>query len=310
MGTLGKRWEVKDRQKYKDILTKEILIDATVRKILDYTLSSELKIPVTAIQWYRHKWKIPSARADSEVLKMRSFSLTPEDIGLIIGAVLGDGCLAYSEKRDEAYFTVMHGIAQKEYVEHKHNILEKLCLMNVKEIETDGYSKGIAYYFSTIWHPDLAKLYKMIYINGIKSVSPDILELLTIAGFVWWFFDDGSLSKNLQQYSLATCQFPLEQQKLIREYLFDKLDIYSTIIKTYNKKAQKYYYSLYIPTRSNERLASYLKSFSIPCMNYKICSAPQRLIRKASINNNNRMKIQSELHSDMKSDTEMISPLL
>ena len=308
MGSQGKRWEVKSRQKYKDTLTREILLDATARKISDYKLSVEINVPVDIIYNYRKKQGIPSARADSEVAKIRATPLTTEEMGLLVGAVLGDGCLSYSKKRNEAYFTVMHGVKQKEYVYYKYEKLKRLCLMNVTKVKTCGYANGTGYYFSTIWHPGLANLYKLLYPEGKKIVTKEILNLLTIEGFAWWIFDDGSLSTKLQQYTLATCQFPLEQQKIIREYLFKKLGIYSTIVKSFNKISQKVFYSLYIPKRSNEILSDYLKPFAVPCMNYKIYSAPQRLIREAS--QKIEKKIESDLHSDMKSDTEMISPLL
>ena len=152
MGTLGKRWEVPHHQKYKNIVTREVLTDATIRRISDYKLSKELKVPVTAIQHYRYKWQIPSARYDSEVSKMRDYKLSPEEVGLIIGTVLGDGHLSYSPERDEAFLIIMHSEKQKEYVYHKYEKLKKLCLMDVKQslISNDYVQNSVVYSFSTI----------------------------------------------------------------------------------------------------------------------------------------------------------------
>lgn len=279
MGTQGKHWVIKDRQKYIQkyghILTKEILLDATVRRISDRHLSEELQIPKPAILWYRKMYGIPSGRSDSEVRKIRNILLSDEEIGLIIGTVLGDGCLCYSAERDEAFLTIMHCKEQKEYVYHKYDKLKHLCLMPVTYTTCEGFGISEVYYFSTIWHPELAKLYKLLYPNGKKAITKEALNLLTIAGFVWWFFDNGSGGNNC--YNLSTCQFPLEQQQLLREHLFKKYKIYTSIITDKRKADRKTYYSIYFAKRSYSILSDFLTRFIVPCMSYKIKTAPQRL---------------------------------
>jgi hypothetical protein len=270
MGSQGKHWEVKHRQQYADILTKEVLLDATAEKISDYTLAERLQIPHQAVWLYRKRLHIPSAKSDSAMQKIKLTEISVEQIGLIVGTVLGDGYL-HKNRYGDAYLTICHGIKQKDYVTHKRKLLDNLCIAQPQETENkSGYKIGNKRVsFCTLTHPDLTKLCDLFYPKGKKIVTKEVLNLLTIAGFVWWFFDDGTRDHRNGRYSLATQSFTLEENKLIREYLFKKLKLYTSVV-THTNAFGKTYYHLYFAARSQDLMTQYLKSFAIPCMEYKI----------------------------------------
>lgn len=275
MGTLGKHWEVPGRQKYRDIITREVLLQATVEYKSDYKLAEELSVPVTAVQFYRQIFHIKSGRSDESLEKMRLIKLNSELVGLIVGTVLGDSSLALDERSGNGYFSVQHGEAQKEYVEYKHRKLSSLVIMPVRETILTGWGKGKkAYNFSTVWHPDLGKLHPYLYSKklGRKFITKEALSLLTYEGLAWWFFDDGSYNSKSKQYFLATCAFSLEEQKLIREMLFRKFKIKTSIGNTKCKldKNGKCYHYLYFAKSTMNILTNIIKNVPVKCLQYKI----------------------------------------
>jgi len=270
MGTKGKKWQVLHRQKYNNILTKEVLLNATLSKKSDYRLAKELNIPVTGVQFYRKKYNLPSPRCDKELVRIRATNLTNEQIGLIVGTVLGDANL-HLGVNNEAFLTIEQGEKQKDYVFEKYSKLETICLMNPREVVgVQGYKVGSkSWKFSTIQHSGLTKIYNLMYKDGKKVVTKEALNLLTLAGLAWWYFDDGSYHSLYKQYNLATCQFSLEEQKLIRNFLFQKFKIKTSILPKKNQEKAKYYY-LYFAKETSNIFTQYLKPFVIPCLEYKV----------------------------------------
>ena len=64
----------------------------------------------------------------------------------IIGTLLGDG---YLDKTTRGYsLRIHHGIAQKEYVDYKYQLIK--CFVN-----SAPKTSGKAYYFRTVSHPEL-----------------------------------------------------------------------------------------------------------------------------------------------------------
>ena len=121
--------------------------------------------------------------------------------------------------------------------------------------------------FSTIYHPDLIKLYEITYNSkGIKVITEEAMQELTIFGLLAWFYDDGTLSKS--NYMLSTCSFTLEEVKLIRQYLFKKFGIKTTPLKKSNGTSRYWY--LYFVAETRNILSKYLSNWYIKCFDYKL----------------------------------------
>lgn len=304
MSAKGKKWVVLKRRKYLDIITKDVLIQATADFKSDYTLAKELNVPFTTIQQRRLQYGVKSGRSDESISKLRLQSIDSSLIGCIVGTVLGDGFLGLNKEKTSAYLSISHGHAQKDWISYKYNKLSRLVIMPLKYGERPRYdNSGILkfYKFSTIYHPDLFKIYGLLYDEqGKKRVTKEALDLLTYEGFIWWFFDDGCLSTRRNSkgnsvqtnYSLATCQLSLDEQKLIRQKLFTKFGIKTSIIKTKIKEKNKYYYSLYFASATRDKVTEILKKLPIESMKYKVYS-PSETERKTPTN---KEMIQSEHH--------------
>jgi hypothetical protein len=299
MSTTGKNWSVEKRRKYSHIITRDILVQATVDCKSDQKLADELKVPVGAVHTVRKQLGIKSGRSDESVGKIRLQKMDPALVGCIVGTVLGDGFLGLNKQKNLAYLAISHGYKQKEWIEYKYKKLSDFVIMNLRYGERPRY-KNIEetlkfYVFTTVFHPDLFEIRKLLYDeNGKKKVTKEALDLLTYEGFIWWFFDDGCANIKYnkvtgeigqQYYSLATCQFSLEEQKLIRSMLFKKFGIKTTIIKvtpkTNNKKP---YYTLYFAVETRDKVSEILSKISLESMNYKIIKPnPDRRFNKIKI---------------------------
>jgi hypothetical protein len=207
-----------------------------------------------------------------EISLMRKNPLPDSLKGLLIGTVLGDGCLQCIRNNDSlAYLKVGNKI--KEFVEYKKQLFSAITLSSTI-IQRWEYKGKDSYHFNTIAHPDIFKLYQQMYRDRKKVITKDVFQDLTVAGLALWYLDDGYCNIQKRDYFLSTCNFSLEEHHMMREYLRKKFNIFTSII--HNGK----YLKLYIAHKSRNQLEYLLRNFIPECMLYKYASTiqnPQRL---------------------------------
>src|SRR3989344_2379350 len=187
-------------------------------------------------------------------------SLTQFQRSVIIGSILGDGYLRIFPGRKNALLEINHSYNQKEYVDWKYKILEKVSGSPPKARKGNG--KGIAYRFYSKQLLELTELYKLFYANG-RKVIPNILTLDPIILSVW-FMDDGSKCRDRDVY-INSQQFTInEQRKLIAALA--KLELYVKMNR------DKSYYRLRFLKSSVTKLMSLMSEIIVPSMKYKTLS--------------------------------------
>lgn len=254
----------------REVLSQKVLIE----RLPDLIIASELKVTNWNVKFYRKKYNLPCIRKKTTFWD-KKHPFEEWLIGAVIGTVLGDGCLG-KNRMDDVFLIVQHCAKQKEYVEYKRKLFDSFTIMSMKFKMTNFNHPSFR--FSTLVHPTLKDMRSKIYIDGKKRVTKEILEHLTILGFALWYMDDGHKDAH-DDYHLCTHAFPLEDQKVIRDQLRRKFDIWTTI-----RKDGKYHF-LYICRRSREQFEKLMIPFIIPCMKYKLrTSALQRLHAKDTLN--------------------------
>ena len=207
-----------------------------------------------------------------DISHMREIPLSDALRGLLIGTVLGDGCLQRLHNGDSlAYLKVGNKI--RGFVDYKRQLFSTITPTETV-IQKWIYKGKDSYHFNTIAHPDIFKLYQQMYIGGRKVITKDIFQDLTVAGLALWYLDDGYCDIKQKAYYLSTCNFSLDEHHMMREYLRRKFDIYTSIV--HNGK----YLKLYVASRSRNQLEHLLRDFIPECMLYKYASniqTPQRL---------------------------------
>jgi len=197
-------------------------------------------------------------------------NLNKKQIDLIIGSLLGDGCVAkHHTGINGCRFIESHSIKQLEYLTWKKDILENFVSNKIRFIDNSknkSYGNGISCVFETVLHKDFDQFYNAFYKNKIKKV-PSNIQLSPLSLFVW-FCDDGSVFKNGSNSFVAsfhTESFDKESIEILRNILKNKFSIKTFVVNAKNK------YSIIRMNNANYiKFCDVVKEYTVPCMNYKI----------------------------------------
>ena len=190
-------------------------------------------------------------------------SLTQLQKSVIIGSLLGDGCVRIIPEKRDAFLEINHSIKAKEYVNWKYSILKDICASAPKE-RNSGEDGRKAYRFFTKQHKDITELMNKFYQNKRKTIPKD-LELNPIILAVW-FMDDGSKSRKHDVY-LNTQQFSMKEQRILLHAL-RKIGLRARLNK------DKKYYRIRFLKESIPKLNEIIKPYIIPSMRYKLSYDP------------------------------------
>lgn len=130
--------------------------------------------------------------------------LSKEQKRLLIALLIGDGTIS-----SNYVFKLSHSIEQKEYLEWKVNLLNKLGIKNngIKEyISSCGYNKGKGVLYSQMsLHSTIKALRRSVYIPK-KTFTRSLLNWLDAQGLAIWFMDDGFININRSEQRQGSIQ--------------------------------------------------------------------------------------------------------
>lgn len=189
-------------------------------------------------------------------------SLTQLQKSVIIGSILGDGCLRKIPGRSHALLEVNHSIKAKDYVDWKYSILKDISKSKPKSRKGNG--GRIAYRFLTRQHKELSELQTEFYAKSKKRI-PDSLEIDEISLAVW-FMDDGSKCRERDAY-LNTQQYSIDDQlKLIK--ILRRLGLQASLNR------DKSYYRIRFAKDSIGKLNQLVAKYMVATMRYKLSHDP------------------------------------
>lgn len=205
---------------------------------------------------------------NSNIIKKmaESIKLTDKQRSIIVGTVLGDGCLESQNQGRTFRLKVEHSINQKDYVDWLYSKLQNLVLTKpqIKEqmISEKLYSK---YWFSTISAGELRFYGTLFYVNHKKVIPKIINKLVTPLSLAIWFMDDGSMkSKHHSARILNTQGFDAVSIQRLQDMLLNKFHIKTTL------RHQKDGTQIYVPATEVKKFIALIQPFIIPSMEYKI----------------------------------------
>jgi len=211
-----------------------------------------------------------------------------ESRGIIVGMVLGDGHLNVRKRFIKGkYYTessemrIVHSIKQKEYVYYKAELIRHIFgghhtateydhappAMNGRSYRMCGFSKSNKY-FKT--------LKGIMYPYGIKTISQQVLEMLTPHGIAIWYMDDGAGNTNLNKEgwvssvntSITICCSKLEVD-LVCDYFLTHHGI--EFRPSFDpRRPEGKQYSIRANTFESRNFAALVEPFIIPSMLYKL----------------------------------------
>lgn len=202
----------------------------------------------------------------SEIRALKKKSFSKEQLSIVQGALLGDGCLhtAWAGTSKNYRFAKTHSVKQREYVNWTYAKLKPFILTPPALYEPVQSLK-----LRTISHPELTQLRSIFYPNG-KKILPNNIALIMqdSLALAVWFMDDGNAivrKGNVVGYHINTQSFSLEENEQIKHSFFQLYGIKSTIEKN------KQWYRLGIWQKQSRLLfVKIIEPYIIPSMWYKL----------------------------------------
>ena len=196
--------------------------------------------------------------------------LTEKEDAIIVGSILGDGCLEHNGSHVRIRFE--HGISQKEYLLWKYEQLKNIVAgppMKVHAFHRKNQKFYDSLRFYTRSNEAFEKYSETFYKDKRKIIPKNISELLTHPlSLAVWFMDDGYKRNDCNALRLSTDSFNKNEQEILSDILNRNFNISNKL----HKKGKTW--NIYIPQSSARRFVDIGKPYIIPELKYKIALAP------------------------------------
>jgi len=218
------------------------------------------------IPWeVRKQSPITNSRFIRELRKRLSLSAFQKRV--LIGTLLGDGCLTPNAYGKNYRLQIVHGKKQREYLFWKYKIFKEWVLSKPKFI-----LRTQAWKFRTVSHPEFTTWQRKFYKGKRKILPKDIEKFLRDPLILAvWFMDDGGKmrDKNREYGNLLNVQkFPLEDVVRLQEILLKNLNLPTT--RQWNNRG----YRIYLGRKYCRRFNSLIAKYILPTFKYKLILTP------------------------------------
>lgn len=203
--------------------------------------------------------------------KLAQISLSQSCKAIILGSLLGDGCLKIYKPYKNARFWIRHSWCQKEYWEWKISQLTEIQTFHSHQIqEPNGYSKKKKLLFQSAAQQQLTEIYSLTYKRNRLQIKRSWLNHLTPLSLAICWLDDGSIIGKGKRGVLCTDNLSKKENIILQRYLQVQWKIHVKI-GTLNRKF-KVVNRLYFNTTSLKQFFRIIMSSTpIPSMIYKYC---------------------------------------
>ena len=201
--------------------------------------------------------------------KKKGLKLSALQREIIVGLLLGDGCLESQNKGTTYRLKVEQSAKHKPYVDHLYEVFKDWVVSPPRNriLKTNGGPEG-NWTFQTLSHASLRFYGAQFYKDGRKAVPKLIDHWLTEVGLAYWYMDDGSMKSGQSKGVIFDTQGfdKSEVERLIR-VLETKFSLEATLRK------QPDGYQIYVSGRSFERFIEIVEPHIIEEMKHKLPSA-------------------------------------
>lgn len=206
----------------------------------------------------------------------------------VLDMSIGDGGVYYHKSGKIPHYSFTHSIKQKEYAQHKYDILQNLGYVVRQNIHTwkndPKLKQGIN--VCTRSYPEFEWLYQLLYKNGKKTLTAELFTFLDDRSLAYWFMDDGFANtrnkvtyksplgfkrlrifkeKAVQYYGFSNYSFSIAEQELFVKWLYEKYNITSRVKKEVNG-----YITVINSGNDKDKLKSIIEPYIIESMKYKM----------------------------------------
>lgn len=197
-------------------------------------------------------------------------NLTNEQMGLLVGSLMGDGCISVVNRGKCANWVISHSDKQLDYLLYTKELLEKSGLpVTCPSIQHKG--KYTMYSICVCLGTFGLTLRHLFYPNGKKTVTRHLLNYLTPVGIALWYQDDGSrrfIKRNGKiqgrEIKIATCGFTEDEHIIMQNYFNTVWDV------AWRVNRDKKYYMLVTAATNANKFINIIKPFVCESLSYKI----------------------------------------
>jgi len=192
--------------------------------------------------------------------------LTRQQNDVLIGTLLGDGCLELNGSK--VRLRIDHSEKQKEYVEWKHHVLANFAAGKPRSIKVlDKRTKRIYQHsrFDTLSKGLFVNYMRIFYKNGKKIVPQNVNRLLkNRLALAVWFMDDGYNRNDCKGMRINTQSYSLAEQKRLQDCMRKNFNLRVNIHRQSGK------FNLYVPSADSKKFCDLIADFVLPSMKYKL----------------------------------------
>lgn len=185
---------------------------------------------------------------------------------VLVGMILGDGCLEHRGNSTGAILKVCQSFKQHEFVEWLYEVFKNFVQTPPRQrAKLRNGKQNYEIRFDTLTHHTIKTFYDLFYIERKKIIPESIESLLTPTAFAVWFMGDGSIkSKECRGRILNTQSFTRTDIERLMNILENKFNLKVSI------RTQKDGLQIYISAKSASILNVLLRDRIIPYFYYKL----------------------------------------
>lgn len=187
---------------------------------------------------------------------------------VLVGTLLGDGCLETQNQGRTYRLKIEHSLSQKEYVDWKYKIFKNLVLseLRIRKFKAYGVERK-NYCFSTLSIGALRFYAHQFYENKRKIVPKLINRMLTPLALAVWFMDDGSIKSSQHRALVIHAQsFAKDDLERIIQVLKRKFNISAVLRKRKDGSG----YVIYLLSETIKNFIDLTEPYILPSMKYKL----------------------------------------
>jgi hypothetical protein len=193
-------------------------------------------------------------------------SLTPSCREIIVGTILGDGCLERNGKN--VRLRVDHGHHQQALVEWKFQQLAELAPSRPKRVEVFDRRTNqtyVHYRFASRTTEELNEYFDLFYGTGVKCIPPNIASYLSSAlSIAVWYMDDGGRRADCRSGYFNTQAYRVGEIESLRQCLLRNFDLLTTTHFAAGRPR------IYVAKAHFQRLCDLIRPHVILAMRYKL----------------------------------------
>lgn len=243
-----------DQEKFEELWNKGL----SDEKIAEY-----FNVTPLTIASFRTKGKNAGKFKRTNLFSESEQKLTYEQEQFILGSLLGDLNISKPRKGyPHCRLAIVHSSKQQDLFMEKIKILGEFMGSYKENSYLDKRTNNTYYTLrgNSKAHPEFNRIYNLLYIDGVKTITQEYLNLIdSPIALAYWFMDDGDKTG-----ILATNCFSEKEVDLIIQWLEEKWEIFC------NKRRNKENFTIYIKAESRLRFEKLISPYIIPSMYYKL----------------------------------------